>query len=463
MGSGTGDDIPKFMERSVGESDRVLVVCTPNYVKRADEGRGGVGYEAMIVTAELVKDLGSAKFVPVIREKDPDRGAILPTCLSTRRYVDLSDDERYASGFEELLHDLHEMRIAKKPPLGDYSKFEIDTTKQQAISVDEIYSKPESGIVDLGTLYGSCVRAIRQSDTYSWRKIVQEVKIDYSAGLAKWFDKYSAEAPEDAQTAVARVLEAVDLFGPLICVALTGVESSEEKYRKQSAVIDEMLLLRNWIRSGFTVYTEVHRAAVFLYQAIHGAVSLETEQIELAFGLANSRVRVIGSAKTLQLWRQPDLVGWPNSFGGDAKVAWDALSQLPAHWPWLLRIFASEEDYRTSIAAYYLFLSIVEFLDRCEKGLQTSEENSPISLGVPPFFLNVDGTELQKSRRLLIANGVFLKRMIGALSVSETSIATEWGRWVEAFLSWRRSVFRAFYFDDADIATLIEEIMDLVD
>ena len=41
-----GDDLPKFMERSVTAADRVLIICTQPYVNKADEGKGGVGYEA---------------------------------------------------------------------------------------------------------------------------------------------------------------------------------------------------------------------------------------------------------------------------------------------------------------------------------------------------------------------------------------------------------------------------------
>ena len=45
------------------------MVCTETYVKKADEGKGGVGYEAMIVTGELVKNLGTSKFIPIVKQK----------------------------------------------------------------------------------------------------------------------------------------------------------------------------------------------------------------------------------------------------------------------------------------------------------------------------------------------------------------------------------------------------------
>jgi hypothetical protein len=74
---GFGDDVPKFMEKGVSDSDRVLMVCTETYVKKADEGKGGVGYEAMIVTGELVKNLGTSKFIPIENKKVLKR-----SCLS---------------------------------------------------------------------------------------------------------------------------------------------------------------------------------------------------------------------------------------------------------------------------------------------------------------------------------------------------------------------------------------------
>jgi len=48
---GPGDDITLFMEQSLRDSDRVIVVCTDNYVRKANAGEEGVEYERMIVNA----------------------------------------------------------------------------------------------------------------------------------------------------------------------------------------------------------------------------------------------------------------------------------------------------------------------------------------------------------------------------------------------------------------------------
>jgi hypothetical protein len=112
-----GDDVPKFMERGVRDSDRVLMVCTDRYVAKANEGVGGVGYEAMIVTGELVRDLGTSKFIPIIRQEiDPYQ---VPTSVSTRAYINLSEGPNADAEFERLLHELHDAG-PRKPTLGTY-------------------------------------------------------------------------------------------------------------------------------------------------------------------------------------------------------------------------------------------------------------------------------------------------------------------------------------------------------
>ena len=57
------------MEKSVREAQHVLMICTETYVRKANDGEGGAGYEVMIVTGELVKNLGTSKFIPIIRNR----------------------------------------------------------------------------------------------------------------------------------------------------------------------------------------------------------------------------------------------------------------------------------------------------------------------------------------------------------------------------------------------------------
>src|SRR5882724_8629329 len=100
---GPGDDVPKYMERAVANADRVIIICTEAYVRKADDGKGGVGYEAMVVTGELVRDLGTDKFIPIVRQTNSP--SVLPRCVSTRFYVDLSEGANSGENFEMLLRE----------------------------------------------------------------------------------------------------------------------------------------------------------------------------------------------------------------------------------------------------------------------------------------------------------------------------------------------------------------------
>ena len=111
-----GDDMTRFMEAGVKSSDRVLVICTDSYVRKANAGEGGVGYERLIVTAQLVQNLGTNKFIPIIRQASGKEK--VPTFLGTRVHINFTDDTQFDEKFTDLLHELHRVPKVQKPPLG---------------------------------------------------------------------------------------------------------------------------------------------------------------------------------------------------------------------------------------------------------------------------------------------------------------------------------------------------------
>lgn len=111
-----GDDLPHFMETNLASCDRVLMVCSENYVKRADAGKGGVGYEKMIITSDLLNTIDSNKVIPIVRQRGT---AVLPTFLKTKLYIDFSQEAQYEFSFDELLRAILDAPVFKKPPIGD--------------------------------------------------------------------------------------------------------------------------------------------------------------------------------------------------------------------------------------------------------------------------------------------------------------------------------------------------------
>jgi hypothetical protein len=92
------------------------MVCSETYVKKADEGVGGVGYERLIVTSELVSNIDTKKFLPIVRNNTGSQKT--PVFLGPRVYIDFTSDSQYADKLEELLRELHGSPVVTKPPLG---------------------------------------------------------------------------------------------------------------------------------------------------------------------------------------------------------------------------------------------------------------------------------------------------------------------------------------------------------
>ena len=111
-----GDDLPGFMEKGITTSDRVIAVCTDQYIRKANEGIGGVGYEKTICTAEMLSsEENRRKFIPVVRNVSGDQK--LPTFFGAMYYADLSDGQDEEAVVSDLVRRIHEIPKSK-PPLG---------------------------------------------------------------------------------------------------------------------------------------------------------------------------------------------------------------------------------------------------------------------------------------------------------------------------------------------------------
>ncbi len=115
-----GQDKYAFMESMVTDSavSRVLVICDRIYQQKANARAGGVGTESQIISQELYGKVKQTKFIPVICEYDEDDQACLPVFMKHLIYVDVSSDERYGAGLDELLRLIYEQPLHEKPRLG---------------------------------------------------------------------------------------------------------------------------------------------------------------------------------------------------------------------------------------------------------------------------------------------------------------------------------------------------------
>lgn len=115
-----GQDKFVFMESMVTDTSvsRVLVICDKKYQEKADARAGGVGTESQIISQELYGRVKQTKFIPIVRQYDEEMSACLPVFMKGLIYVDMSSDERYGTGLEELLRLIYEQPLYQKPSLG---------------------------------------------------------------------------------------------------------------------------------------------------------------------------------------------------------------------------------------------------------------------------------------------------------------------------------------------------------
>ncbi len=116
-----GDDLPTFMERHLVAAHRVLMICTDKYVEKANDGRGGVGYEKMIITADLLRNVDSNKVIPLIRQTGAH---LVPSFLRTKLFLDFSREDQFEFSFDELVRTIHAAPLFVKPPVGQKPTFD---------------------------------------------------------------------------------------------------------------------------------------------------------------------------------------------------------------------------------------------------------------------------------------------------------------------------------------------------
>ncbi len=448
-----GEDVTKFMERAVTEADRVLMICTEPYVRKVDDGQGGAGYEAMIVTGELIKNLGSSKFIPVVRQDGPQ--STVPRFLGTRVWINFSEGQDVESAYEQLLRELHKAPLTPKPPLGE-NPFALE---HAAAAPSRMVRPPASGAMDPPVeLYQEASALIETRNQVEWRRLVKITKLPVGGRLIEWRQKWLARQGISDAELPEMVMEALAVYEPIFSVALAGVESGQPAFNNQSSLIDELLHPKNWDASGWTCVLDTPQTIAFFYQALHGAVCVDTDQFQLAIELARTNVKPRGAAHSAPICRIPGLIGWPSSLGSSAGVAWKLLLELPKKWAWLTSMFVSEDDYRVALGAYYMALNIHELALSISRGQEELLKNQKIQLEIPLTSHLLSQDDRQRAYLKLLRCPDQLRKVWQRENVSDEQMKQNWPMWVSHSASWILRATSHNFFGEMAHAHLFDEL-----
>lgn len=143
-----GRNLTHFMERSVKDADKVLLIMTKNFKLKAEGRQGGVGYEFSMINAEWYKNqTDNNKFIPILR--GADRKASVPVFVNTFVSLDMRDDANWDENIKALLRTIFNEPKIKKPELGKKPTFrdvQIETKIEQVSEHTQPNNSTENAI-----------------------------------------------------------------------------------------------------------------------------------------------------------------------------------------------------------------------------------------------------------------------------------------------------------------------------
>lgn len=117
-----GQDLPQWMTNELIMADKVLLICDKYYAEKADNRKGGVGWETMIIQGDMLSRQEQNKYIAILRDEDIDQS--LPIYVKSRYALNWANEEQIDKEFDELLLYLFDCDI--EPPIGEVPSFIID-------------------------------------------------------------------------------------------------------------------------------------------------------------------------------------------------------------------------------------------------------------------------------------------------------------------------------------------------
>ena len=134
------------MNKGLDIADRVIIIGTPKYQEKSIKSlSGGVTYEESIIHVDLMRNIATTKFLPIVRSGTFETA--LPPLISTRIGFDFRDDSAYDSLVEELVREIYNVPKCARPTLGSVPAFsynDLTPREQEALkSPDSDFRKSQ--------------------------------------------------------------------------------------------------------------------------------------------------------------------------------------------------------------------------------------------------------------------------------------------------------------------------------
>ena len=357
----------------------------------------------------------------------PDREIGAGETLNDLNHVKLYED--WNTGIERIVKV-----IQSEPPSGEEvpSSGELDVQPSNG-------PKPAESATDV---YSEAIEITSNQNSVKWRQLIKQVRSTVSTSLVQWGrdELLSRHQPRDGEQFVD---EAVDIISPLITAALAGVESGQEHFKNQRSVMNNILSVSDPDLDSRLTWERIRYTLGYVYHSLHGALSINTEQIDLALDIARVKVQYWDQQNNENLWTAAPFMGWSQLIGKNhCTEGWKYLSSAYNRWEWLGSIFPDELEYRVSLVAYYMALNIHELASVIASGKQETIETSHLKEFCVPLTFISEGRDInQRAISHLQSNPEALTKLWSSLNVTRTEMEHSWKKWIYKCELWLRNVY----------------------
>ena len=304
------------------------------------------------------------------------------------------------------------------------------------IPLPEIPEKVESA----SHAYSVAFELARAGDVLGWRQLIKRIKPGIFDALVQW--RQNELASQHPKSREQTVDEAVEIISPLISVALVGVESGRDEFRDQKSFLDDLLNIRGRYPFEDTSWRNILYVLRYVYHSLHGSLCLSTNQLDLALSLARVKIPIREGTEHPHVWKIRALMGWSELFGSNCVEGWKYLAKAYEKWDWLSAIFGDESEYRTSLVAYYMALSIHELASIIASGQQDIlKPGSIFYFNVPLTFVSEEQDVNQSAVLLLRRSPEALKNLWTSLNVTREQMEYSWRDWIHLSELWLREAY----------------------
>ncbi|KTC93588.1 toll/interleukin-1 receptor domain-containing protein [Legionella cincinnatiensis] len=429
----TGGQLPDLMEK-IRICDKVICILTPLYKLKADEARGGVGYEKTIITSELYENVGSSKFIPVILDENLDFNDCIPNFLTkTRKTIVRSTFNSNDDFIDEIGRVIYQRPKNPKPPLG---RNILDQMPEVAIPIEQIDIVQVIKENNHQVVFDTALFYAKQNDEHSYRALAKKVKKEVIKELLVLRDQYAISVTED------KLFEVADKFintaAPLYLVAFAGYLSFNEKFSKQEGLLVDLLAIEGWKEySGRTIVYHIPELLGYMYHHIYGALQIDNDDVSRVLDIFEQKIP-LNSSNYDYLYKVKSVTGWIDSLGKDCFKSFDYLINSYEKWSWLRLIFADVGDFRKALLTYQIMINLLDYFNLIKADC-LFEDNSQISYcHIPPSAAIGDRQDKEYALNYLVKNDKFFKNYIQQLGISKDKLKSRWKLWLKEISKFNR-------------------------